>query len=146
MTSMDPYRAYNFRVTISGINDAHIYFTKCTGFSVTVDNQEYREGGNFQVTHQVPERVKYDPITLSYGVTNSRALWDWLMQAATGKVQRKNVTITVLVNDGETVREHYDLINAWPQQWEGTELDAASNQLAIAQLTLVYEQLKRGTG
>lgn len=143
---MDPYRAYNFRVKVSGIDDSQFHFTKCSAFSVTIENQEYREAGNNQVTRQIPTKVKYDPITLSYGVTDSRALWDWLMKAAEGKVERKNVTIFVLDNDGQTTMENWELINAWPQKWQGTELDAASNQLAIAQLTLVFDVLQRSRG
>ena len=144
MTTIDPYRAYNFRVTVSGIKDACFAFTKCTAFSVTEGSQEYREAGRFQVTQQIPMQVKYEPITLSYGMTQSPVLVDWLMRAAEGKVERKNVTLTLLSSDGQSPREQYELINAWPQKWEATELDADSNELAIAQLTLVYEQLKRG--
>jgi len=42
--------------------------------------------------------------------------------------------------------ENWELINAWPQKWQGAELDAASNQLAIAQLTLVFDVLQRSRG
>lgn len=141
---VDPYRAYTFRVKVSGMNDSQFHFTKCSAFSVTVENKEYVEAGNELVTRQVPTRVKYEPITLSYGVTDSRDLWDWLMKAAAGKVERKNVSVFVRDSDGSSTKEHWELVAAWPQKWQGWEMDAASGDIAIAQLTLVYEQLKRG--
>jgi len=140
---VDPYRAYNFIVKVSGIDDAQFHFTKCSEFSVTVENMDYVEAGNELVTRQVPGRVKYEPITLSYGVTDSRELWNWLMEAASGKVERKNVTILIRDSDGSTIKQQWELLNAWPQKWQGGEMDAASSELAIAQLTLVYEQLDR---
>ena len=143
MADQDPYRAYTFRVKVSGMNDSQFHFTKCSALSVTIENKEYVEAGNELVTRQVPTRVKYEPITLSYGVTDSRDLWDWLMKAASGKVERKNVSIYIRDSDGATTRDHWELISAWPQKWQGWELDAAGSELAIAQLTLVYEQMKR---
>lgn len=140
---IDPYRAYNFKVKVSGIDDGQFHFTKCSAISVTVQDTEYREAGNELVTRQVPTRVNYEPITLSYGVTDSRALWDWLMQAAAGKVERKNVSIFIQDSGGSTTKEQWDLVAAWPQKWQGWEMDASGGDLAIAQLTLVYEQLNR---
>ena len=87
--------------------------------------------------------MKYEPVTLSYGVTDGRKFWDWLMKAAAGKVERKKVDIILLDNDGKKESQKWTLIDAWPQKWQGTELDAGSNQLAIASLTLEFDQLKR---
>lgn len=146
MTSMDPYQTYKFRVEVSGISDSSFHFTKCSSFSVTVGNQENRGAGSSQITRQIHRQTNYEPVTLSYGMTNSRDLWNWLLRAAEGKAERKNVTITFPSSDGSTSQAKYELINAWPQKWQGQELDASSNELAIAQLVLVYEQLNRLSG
>lgn len=143
---IDPYRAYTFKVKISGIDDGQFHFTKCSPISVTVENKEYVEAGNTKVTRQIPGRTKHEPITLSYGVTDSRSLWDWLMKAAEGKVERKNVSIFIMDSDDSTQKEHWQLLNAWPQKWQGWDMDAASGELAISQLTLVFEQLSRQRG
>ena len=139
----DPYQLYTIRVKVSGIDDDQFYFTKCSPFSVTVGTNEYRNQENDPFTHNIPTQVKYDPITLSYGMTKSRALFDWLMKAAAGTVERKNVAIQIMSDDGSSTKELWELVNAWPQKWEGYEVDATSNEMAIAQLTLVYEQLNR---
>ena len=139
---MDPYRAYSFRVKVSGDDDKQMYFMKCSSLNVTVENQEFREAGSNQIKHQIPSRASYEPITLSYGVTDSRELWQWLQKAAEGKAVRKNITITLCDNDGQTGRGTWELVNAWPQSWEYTELDA-SGEMAIASLTLVFDELRR---
>jgi phage tail-like protein len=139
----DPYRNYNFKLSISDMPDEAFHFTKCTAIGVTVENQEYREAGANQITYQIPTRVKYDPVTLSYGYTNGgRKVWEWLMKAAAGKVERKNVDIILLDSNGERELDKWTLVDAWPQKWQGAELDAASNQVAIATLTLVFNELK----
>ena len=139
----DPYQAYPVRVRVSGIENDQFYFTKCSPFSLSVGTNEYRSQKNDPFAQNMPTQVKYDPVTLSYGVTESRALLDWLTKAAAGTVERKNVAIQIMSDDGSSAKELWELVNAWPQQWEGYEVDAASNEMAIAQLTLVYEQLKR---
>ena len=141
---MDPYRAYNFTVRVSGIDDGQFNFTECNGLQASVPNQEYREGGQEPLVRQIPTGVSYQPVTLKYGVTSSQTLWNWLTQATTGQVERKNVTIAMLNTDGQTIAAEWTLLNAWPQAWESTELDPGSGELAIASLSLVFDQLQRG--
>lgn len=139
----DPYQAYTVRVKVSGIDNDQFYFTKCSAFSVTAGTNEYRSQGNDRFAQNMPTQVKYDPVTLSYGVTESRALLDWLMKAAAGTVERKNVSIQIMSDDGSSPKERWELLNAWPQQWQGAESDVTSGVLAIAHLTLAYDQLNR---
>ena len=60
-----------------------------------------------------------------------------------GTVQRRNVSIVVLAQDGVTEAVRFNLLNAWPSAWSGAPLDALSNEAAIEELTLVYETLER---
>ena len=139
----DPYQRYPVRVKVSGIENDQFYFTKCSAFSVTVVANEFRSQENDRFAQNIPTPVKYDPVTLSYGLTDSRALLDWLTKAAAGTAERKNVAIQIMSDDGSSTKELWELVNAWPQQWQGAESDVTSGVLAIAQLTLVYDQLNR---
>mgnify|MGYP001453232496 CR=1 FL=1 len=140
-TFKDPYGAYNFKLVVQGVTEGH--FTQCSGLGVRVEAIKYREGGTSQVVHRLPGRVEYPDIVLKYGMTNSRDLWLWLETAIKGTVQRRNVSIVVLAQDGVTEAVRFNLINAWPSAWTGAPLDALSNEVAIEELTLVYEQLER---
>ena len=141
-TFMDPYRSYNFKLIIQGVTEGH--FTNCSNIGITVDAIRYREGGVGQVVHRLPGQVEYADITLRYGLTVSTELWDWIMSAVKGKVQRKNVSIVMMDPDGATEVLRWDLVNAWPSAWRGAPLDTMSSQVALEELTLVYETLDRG--
>jgi phage tail-like protein len=137
----DPYGAYNFKLVIQGVTEGH--FTQCTGLGVRIEAIEYREGGTSQVVHQLAGPLRVAPVTLFYGLTASKELWLWLDSAVKGAVQRRNVSIIVLAQDGATEAVRFNLLNAWPTSWSGAPLDALGNEVAIEQLTLVYETLER---
>jgi phage tail-like protein len=138
---IDPYRAYNFKLDIKGVTTGH--FTECSGLGVRVQAIRYREGGNNQVIHVVPGQVEYDDVTLRYGVSSSRELWDWLQSAVRGNVVRQNVSIIMVAPNGTDEVMRYDLGNAWISAWRGAALDALGQELAIDTLTLVFETLER---
>ncbi|MGC9347456.1 MAG: phage tail protein [Anaerolineae bacterium] len=139
--NVDPYRAYNFKLLIEGVTEAH--FTTCTGLGVKVEAIKYREAGNNQVVRRIPGRVEYADVTLSYGLTSSRDLWDWFLTAVNGSVQRKNISILMLDSDGVTEMMRWNLVDAWPAEWRGAPLDAMSQEIAIESLTLVFESMER---
>jgi phage tail-like protein len=139
---VDPYSSYNFKVEIQGVTEGH--FTECSGLAVKVSALSYREGGNSQVVHRLPGPVEYSDITLRYGLTSSRQLWDWFLTAVQGKLERRNISIVLMDNDGMTEVTRWNLINAWIAEWRGAPLDAMGREVAIETMTLVFETLERG--
>jgi phage tail-like protein len=137
----DPYRAYNFKLIIQGVTEGH--FTQCIGLGVKVEAIKYREAGNNQVVRRIPGRVEYDDVTLRYGMTDSLDLWEWLMTAVNGEVERKNVSVAMLGPEGSEEVLRLDLINAWPSQFSLSPLDALSHEIAIESLVLVFDRLER---
>lgn len=137
----DPYRAYNFKLDISGVTEGH--FTECSGLSVRVESIPYREAGNRQIVRHIPGPVEYASITLRYGVTSSRELWEWLEKTVKGDVDRKNVSIILLDSQGSDEVMRWNLIDAWPSEWQGAALNATDRSLAIESLTLVFDAFER---
>ncbi len=138
---VDPYRAYNFKLVIQDVTEGH--FASCSGLGVQVEVIKYREAGNSQVVRAIPGQTTYHDVTLRYGLTDSRELWDWMMVAAAGSVERKNVSILMLDASGVNEVLRWNLINAWPSEWRGAALDALGKEVAIESLTLVFESLER---
>jgi phage tail-like protein len=138
----DPYRAYNFKLEIQGVTEGH--FTECSGLGVKVDVISYREGGNSQVIHRLPGQVSYADVTLRYGLTNSRQLWEWFLTSMRGKVERRNISIVLVDSDGVTEAMRWNLINAWVSEWRGAVLNASTHEVAIEAMTIVFETLERG--
>jgi len=141
-TYIDPFRAFNFKLEIGGITEGH--FTEVIGLGAKVTPISYREAGNSQVVHYVPGRVEYSEVTLRYGVTRSRELFDWFKTGVVGHVLRKNLSIVLFDADGTTEVMRWNLVNAWATEWRGSVLDAHSQEVAIESLTLVCESLDRG--
>lgn len=137
----DPYRSYNFKLDINGISEGH--FTECSGLNVKVETISYREAGANQLVRKIPGPVDYAAVTLRYGVTNSRELWDWLMTAVEGSVERKNVSIVLLDSSGSSEVMRWNLQDAWPSEWQGAALNATDRAIAIDSLTLVFDRLER---
>jgi len=137
----DPYRNFQFRVDVLGITQAS--FAECSGLGVKVDALSYREAGNNQVVRRIPGQVQYADITLRYGLTDSHDMWDWLMTAVKGTVERKSVSIILLGSDGTTEVMRWNLDKAWVSEWHGVPFDALGHGIAIESMTLVFDTLER---
>jgi phage tail-like protein len=142
-TIVDPYRAYNFKLLINNMTEGH--FTEVGGLGVKVETINYREAGNNSVVRAIPGRVTYSPVTLRFGLTSSADLWEWLMTAVEGRVNRRNVSIVMLDSSGSAEALRWNLVNAWPQEWYGAPLDALSRELAVETLVLAHDGIHRET-
>jgi phage tail-like protein len=118
-----------------------MYFMQCSAIQAPVTDIAYRESSGSR--HPVGRH--YDPVTLRYGITESRQALRWLQASSmTGQVTRRDVTIAVVTNDGQTAQHTWTLGRAWPSSYQLPESDApSSKQLVIAQLTLVFESLEQ---
>lgn len=138
---VDPYRAYNFKLEVQGVTRGH--FTECSGLRMRVHPIRYREGGMVQAVRALPGAVDYGEVALRYGLTQSTDLWNWFMTSVRGQVERRNVSILMLAPDGVSEVLRWNLVDAWPCQWEGAPLDAMGREAAIETLNLVFESLDR---
>jgi phage tail-like protein len=132
----DPYGNYNFLVEMDGITRAA--FQECSGFDSTIDVIEYREGGENTTVRKLPGLTKYSNIVLKWGMTDDTALYDWHRQVVRGDIERKNGSIVVLNRKGEEVAR-WNFYRAWPTKWDGPDLNAEGNDVAIETLELAHE-------
>jgi phage tail-like protein len=137
---VDPYRNFNFLVEIGGITQAG--FSDCSGFGSSTDPIEYREGGENTTVRKLPGMTKHTNITLKWGLTDSRELYDWYREIVTGKVDRRNGSIVVLDLEGkETVR--WNFVQGWPTKWDGPDFSAKGTDVAIETLEIAHEGIER---
>jgi phage tail-like protein len=138
---VDPYRAFTFNLLIQNVSAGH--FTEVSGLGVRIEQIAYREAGLNSTVRAVPGRVAYSAVTLRYGLTSSRDLWDWLMEAVEGRVRRTQVSIAMLDPTGSQEVMRWNLANAWPKEWYGSPLVTVGNELAIETMTLAHEGITR---
>lgn len=139
---VDPFRAYNFKLLIDGVNEGH--FTQCTGLHAKVEVIPYREGGGGTVVRKLAGPLRLGEVKLSYGMTRSPELWNWFQASLSGQPQRKNVSVLMLAMDGVTEVLRWNLLEAWPSEMHGAPLDALGQVVAIESLVITFESFNRG--
>jgi phage tail-like protein len=126
----DPFFGYNFAVELDGIT--RMGFKGCTGLDSSTTSTKYREGTDPSLAQrELPAMLHHSPITLTRGITDDRALWDWRFDIATGKGTRHDISI-VLRDDLGAERVRWNLKNAFP----------TSDAVAIETLELTHEGLE----
>ena len=140
MARVDPYKNFRFLVEIDGIVQAG--FSECSGFGSNVEVVEYREGGETATVRKLPGKATYPDITLKWGVTDSRELYDWHLTAVNGKVQRKNGSI-ILQDDAGQEKIRWNFFSAWPSKYDGPDFSAKGNDVAVDSLTVSCERVER---
>lgn len=132
----DPLQKFMFRVTIPGLPTG-LGFQKVGGLSREVGVVEYLEG-LYQYTHKLPGREKVGEVTLERGSYATKELEELYKTVLTDSNLRNTVIIEILNRFGEAKRT-YKLAEAWVSKWEGSDLDATSDDVAIEKLTLQFE-------
>ena len=136
----DPYTGYNFRVEIDGITRAG--FKSCSGLDTSQNAGTYREGTDRGLTmRKIPGLVTYADVPLSRGITSDSELLEWRKRAATGRVDRRNMSIVLMDDTGKDVIR-WNLRNCWPTKWTGPSMDATSDEVAIETLEITHEGLE----
>ena len=134
--SPDPYLGYNFFVEWDGIIWAG--FQECSGLDTTQDAKEYREGTDPPTVRKIPGLVSYSNISLKRGITYNDELWRWRKKIMDGIVERRNVSIVLLDQQGsEKIR--WNLTHCWPTTWSAPEMNATTDDIAIESLEFVHE-------
>ena len=136
----DPFGNYNFLVEIDGI--ARGAFQECSGFDSTIDVIEHREGGENTTLRKLPGMTKYSNLVLKWGMTDDRELYDWHRSAIQGTIERKNGSIVLLNNAGVEVAR-WNFVRAWPTKYDGPDLNAEGNDVAVETLELAHEGVER---
>lgn len=147
---VDPYRAFNFLVTLvdSGAgsgppqqSQASGGFSECTGLDISLDVEEYKEGGNNSFILRFPTRVKWSNIRLKRGIATSDDLWLWHFGFVNGQVVRRDGVVT-LQDEQQNAVKTWSFTRGLPVKWTGPSLNAAQNQIAIEELEIAHEGLK----
>ena len=135
-----------FRVSVDGINLGS--WATCTGLSVEFKNKRISEGGNYEYSVILPDRVEYRTITLRRAMSSqeSAIVQRWLTAVVSGWYNAgspddygpRAAEIELFDATGAAVAS-WTLRNVFPSRWSGPDLDANGNHVAFEQLELVHE-------
>jgi phage tail-like protein len=136
-----------FRVSVDGINLGS--WATCAGLSVEFKNRRIAEGGNYEYSVILPDRIEYRAVTLRRAMSQqeSAIVQQWLTGVVSGWYQAasprdfrpRTAEIELFDASGNTVVASWTLRNVYPSKWSGPDLDATGSRVAIEALELVHE-------
>lgn len=138
----DPFRAYNFLVEVEGMVVGG--FTSVEGLGSKTEVKTVRQGGVNNMEYKLPGQISYTDIVLKAGITALDPMWLWYQAMLDGTVQRKNGSIYLRDNQGNT-SACWNFYNAWPIEWQGPSLDASQTMVASQSFTLAHEGIKKSS-
>src|SRR5260370_22453343 len=155
----DPLMSYNFLVTLiyrsrslamsvlkSAIFDVALGgFSECSGLEMSLDVEEYREGGRNSEVLQFPTRVRWSKITLKKGMGACTALWVWHYGFVAGQGKRRDGLI-LLMNDLHLPSHIWNSRRGLPTHYSGPSLNASQPSAAIESLASVHKSIYQFRG
>lgn len=129
----EPALTYRFDVTIDGV--AIGVFTACEGLTAEYDVYPYEEGGQNGYVHQIPGRLKFQPIKLSRPLDPESGVLAAWFSSLRATVKRGTACITAYDGNGKVVAK-WNLIGVFPYKWTGPSLDSGGSEAAKESLEL----------
>lgn len=125
-------------------------FTEVSGLAVQIEVEELAEGGQNAYTHRLLGRMKWPNLVLKRGVTDTDALFEWLLEcsgdglSANGnKIIDVDGKVSVLNANGSPLRT-WSFYGAKPVKWTGPRLSASSRDLAVEELEVCHCGFRTG--
>jgi phage tail-like protein len=113
-------------------------FSECGGLEMTLQVEDYKEGGNNGQLLKFPTRVTWSNITLKRGISVGTALWDWHYGFVEGKGKRRDGVI-MLLNDLRLPNNIWCFRRGLPVKYTGPSLNATQNNVAIESIEIAHE-------
>lgn len=155
---LDPVLSHNFlislidsssllgSVALSAVFDVALGgFTECSGLEMTMQPEEYKEGGRNGTVLKFPNRVSWSNIVLKRGVGASTALWDWHYGFVEGRGTRRDGVI-ILMNDLHLPTNIWSFRRGLPVKYTGPTMNASQNSVAIESIEIAHEGLSQVPG
>lgn len=113
-------------------------FMECSGIEMSMQPEEYKEGGNNGFVRKFPSRVTWTNITLKKGIAASTSLWDWHYGFVEGKGKRRDGVI-ILLSDLHVPNNIWSFRRGLPVKYTGPAMNATQNTVAIEAIEIAHE-------
>jgi len=121
-------------------------FRKVTGLAVEREVIEFKENtkDGKMIIRKVPGANKPGEVTLERRVDDSSDLWDLHKTVSDGDIDKGRRHLSIVVKNSmleEVAR--WNFTNGWVSKWEGPDLDAGSNDVAVEKVTITHEGITK---
>lgn len=136
---IDPFRGFNYIVEIDNAEIAA--FSEVSGLTAEGDSVDYREGNEAENhVRKLTGLRKYSTLMLKRGYTQNDLFWRWYANIASGRDDRRQVTVILRNEEHENVIS-WTVENAWINKIEGPSMNATGNEIAIESIELIPEKI-----
>ena len=118
-------------------------FSECSGLEMSMQPEEFKEGGNNGFIHKFPARVTWSNIILKKGVGAGTALWDWQYGFAVGKGRRRDGVIMLLTDFKQVPNNIWYFRRGLPVKYTGPAMNATQNSVAIEAIEIAHEGIRQ---
>ena len=144
MAERHPLIGAHFALDVDGVVSA--FFKEASGFSNSsevVTHQAVDAAGK-SVVQKIPGDLTWDDLTLSRGITDDKALWDWRQKVIDGDVAgaRANGSV-IMYNQANEEMARFNFTNGWPSSWKGPDVSSEDQSVAVEEITIAHEGLER---
>jgi phage tail-like protein len=158
---LDPVLACNFRISLldstsslAAVTDVALSsvlshplggFSECSGLEMSLEVQEYMQGGGNDTILKFPTRIKPATLTLKRGLTTKPELWTWFYDFVLGRGRRRDGL--VVVNDAaQQPHTVWGFRRGLPVKYSGPQLTAGHGAVAIESIEIAHEGLYQMAG
>ena len=120
-------------------------FSECSGLELTLQPEEYKEGGNNGGVLKFASRATWANVTLKRGITDGHALWDWHFSYIEGNGRRRDGVIALLNAARQPVQAWF-FRRGLPVKYSGPALNAAQSSVAIEAIEIAHEGIHQVAG
>ena len=119
--------AHNFRVEIDGVALDPGAVQTVLVEPLAIDERELTTGADWDYRVYGPGDAHYGSITIRARVgKDSKALYEWFQEAATGNTRRKSISVIILTRDGKEARS-FNYLDCFPTRWDPGDYSPSSN-------------------
>ena len=127
---------FNFVIEIDGLQAGA--FQKCDGLSWEADLIETRDSMDPYPRYR-PGIRRFGKLKLTKGYVTDTTLWKWCQAVMKGEHDRRNGSITLYDDDGQSAVVSYNFIDALPVKWSGFRLDGKGSGGLVEEIELAIE-------
>ena len=120
-------------------------FSECTGLEMSMEPEEYKEGGRNGAVLRFPNRVTWANLTLKKGAGLGTELWDWHYGFVIGAGRRRDGVITLL-DSTRAPSSIWFFRRGLPVKYTGPALNATQSSVAIEAIEIAHEGLHQVPG
>ncbi len=136
-----PPVGFHFRVEFlsSGFSENDIKFQEVNGLSVTLETEDYVEGGENRFVHKLPVRTAYANLELKRGLLLDSKISDWVRSTLEDFEIRPLDLIVTLLNEAHAPLASWNIKGAYPIEWTINSFNAEESKLVVESLKLNYQ-------